>query len=126
VNSHLHFYHHMHKGLAPENMSGPTWSNWVHSKIATILTKEDEIWGGLGVLIETLKSGTTTVLEAGSYNPDAVIEGVSHIGMRAVIGKRVFDEVSMGHSFLVQSTDECLKLNEAFVSKYKQGLPMGG
>jgi hypothetical protein len=43
----------------------------VHGKVATILTAEDEIYGGLVVLLETLKAGTTTFLEAGSYNPQA-------------------------------------------------------
>jgi len=125
VNSHIHFYHHMHKGLSPENFEGLRWSNWVHSNIATVVNKEDEIWGGLAVLIETLRSGTTSVLEAGSYNPEDVIEGVAELGMRAVIGRRVFDQVALGHSSLVQSTEQCLKLNEKFVSKYKGGLADG-
>ena len=66
VNSHLHFYHTMHRGLAPEDLGGWLWSNYVHGKVATILTAEDEIYGGLVVLLETLKAGTTTFLEAGS------------------------------------------------------------
>ncbi|MGH8612498.1 MAG: amidohydrolase family protein, partial [Gammaproteobacteria bacterium] len=128
VNSHIHFYHHMHKGLAPENLGGWAWSNWVHSRIATILNAEDEISGGLSVLIETLKSGTTTVLEAGSYNPEAVIEGVADLGMRVIVGRRVYDKVppsASGQTALVQATDTCLKLNESFVSKYKNGLAGG-
>jgi len=128
VNSHIHFYHHMHKGLAPENLGGWAWSNWVHSKVATILNAEDEISGGLSVLIETLKSGTTTVLEAGSYNPEAVIEGVAPLGMRVIVGRRVYDKVppsASGQTALVQSTDACLKLNESLVSKYKNGLADG-
>src|SRR5690242_16622789 len=41
INSHIHFYHHMHKGLSAENLGGWGWSNWVHSKIAPKLTAED-------------------------------------------------------------------------------------
>jgi 5-methylthioadenosine/S-adenosylhomocysteine deaminase len=37
VNSHLHFYHTMHRGLAPEDAGGVLWSNYVHGKIATKL-----------------------------------------------------------------------------------------
>jgi cytosine/adenosine deaminase-related metal-dependent hydrolase len=128
INTHIHFYHHMHKGLSPENLDGWAWSNWVHGKIATILNAEDEIWGGLAVLVETLKSGTTTVLEAGSYNPEAVIEGVARIGMRMIIGRRVFDKVppaASGQKSLVQDTDTCLKLNESFVKQYQNGLADG-
>lgn len=128
INSHIHFYHHMHKGLAPENLGGWGWSNWVHSKIAPKLTAEDEIAGGRGVLVETLRSGTTTVLEAGSYNPDEVIEAVADVGMRVIVGRRVFDKVlptASAQAPLVQDTDACLRLNEEFVTKYKNGLADG-
>lgn len=125
VNAHLHLNEHMHKGLAPENLDGWPWSNFVHGNFSSILTKEDEILGGRAVLIETLKNGTTTVLEPGSYHPEDVIEGVADIGMRLMLGRRVFDQVIMGHSFLSSSTDECLRLNESFVSKYKNGIADG-
>ncbi len=121
VNSHLHFYHTMHRGLAPEDLGGVLWSNFVHGKVATQLTAEDEIYGGLIILLETLKSGTTTFLEAGSYNPAAAIEGVSRIGMRGLMGRRSFDQEILGHSMLMEDTDTCLKENETFLKKYKDG-----
>src|SRR6185369_11164042 len=111
VNSHLHFYHTMHRGLAPEDLGGMLWSDYVHRRIATVLTAEDEIYGGLTILLETLKSGTTTFLEAGSYNPRAVIEGLSHIGMRGLMGRRSFDQAILGHAMLMEDTDTCLSEN---------------
>jgi 5-methylthioadenosine/S-adenosylhomocysteine deaminase len=121
VNSHLHFYHTMHRGLAPEDAGGVLWSNYVHGKIATKLTAEDEIYGGLIILLETLKSGTTTFLEAGSYNPAAAIEGVSRIGMRGLMGRRSFDQAILGHSMLMEDTDTCLRENEKFLKTYRDG-----
>jgi 5-methylthioadenosine/S-adenosylhomocysteine deaminase len=121
VNSHLHFYHTMHRGLAPEDLGGWLWSNYVHGKVATILTAEDEIYGGLTVLLETLKSGTTTFLEAGSYNPRAVIEGLSHIGMRGLMGRRSFDQAILGHSMLLEDTDTCLRENLKFLKQFRDG-----
>jgi 5-methylthioadenosine/S-adenosylhomocysteine deaminase len=121
VNSHLHFYHTMHRGLAPENLGGWLWSNYVHGKVATILTAEDEIYGGLTVLLETLKGGTTTFLEAGSYNPRAVIEGVSRIGMRGLMGRRSFDQAILGHSMLIEDTDTCLRENLKFLQQFRDG-----
>jgi len=121
VNSHLHFYHTMHRGLAPEDLGGVLWSNYVHGNIATQLTPEDEIYGGLIILLETLKSGTTTYLEAGSYNPAAAIEGVSRIGMRGLMGRRSFDQSILGHSMLMEDTDTCLRENEAFLKTYRNG-----
>jgi 5-methylthioadenosine/S-adenosylhomocysteine deaminase len=121
VNSHLHFYHTMHRGLAPEDAGGVLWSNYVHGKIASKLTAEDEIYGGLIILLETLKSGTTTFLEAGSYNPAAAIEGVSRIGMRGLMGRRSFDQAILGHSMLMEDTDTCLRENEKFLKTYRDG-----
>ena len=86
INAHIHFYHHMHRGLSPEQLSGMRWSDFVHRRIATIVEPEDEIWGGLGILVETLKTGVTTFLEAGSYNVDETIEGIAGIGMRGLMG----------------------------------------
>ena len=125
VNSHLHFYHTMHRGLAPEGLGGWLWSNYVHGKVATILTPEDEIIGGLIVLLETLKSGTTTFMEAGSYNPSAVIEGLSHIGMRGLMGRRSFDQAILGHGMLLEDTQTCLRENENFLKTYRDGFNGG-
>ena len=122
VNCHLHFYHHMHRGLSPENLNGIPWSDFVHRRVATIVDAEDEILGGLGILLETLKTGVTTFLEAGSYNIDEVIEGVARIGMRGLMGRRSFDQVSQGHDMLVDSTRHCLKENERFMRKYAGGV----
>ena len=121
VNSHLHFYHTMHRGLAPENLGGWPWSNFVHSRVATVLTPEDEIFGGLTVLLETLRSGTTTVFESGSYNPAAVIEGISKIGMRGRMGRRTYDKAILGHDWLIDDTDTCIRENLKFLEKYKEG-----
>ena len=122
INAHIHFYHHMHRGLSPETLAGMSWSDFVHRRVATIVSAEDEIWGGLGILVETLKTGVTTFLEAGSYNPGPVIEGVSRIGMRGLMGRRSFDMVSQGHNMLVESTRKCLSENEKFMKDYRGGV----
>jgi cytosine/adenosine deaminase-related metal-dependent hydrolase len=121
VNSHLHFYHTMHRGLADEGLGGWLWSNFVHGKVATILTPEDEIIGGLIVLMETLRAGTTTFLEAGSYNPKAVIEGLSMIGMRGLMGRRTFDQAILNHAMLMEDTDTCLAENLKFLKQFRDG-----
>ncbi|MEE2803702.1 MAG: amidohydrolase family protein [Pseudomonadota bacterium] len=122
VNSHIHFYHHMHRGLSPEHLSGLGWSDFVHRHVATVVDPDDEIWGGLGTLIETLKTGVTTFLEAGSYNLEETIEGVARIGMRGLMGRRSFDHVSQGHDMLVDSTRKCLRENERFMQSYSEGV----
>ncbi len=122
VNSHLHFYHIMHKNLPPEHLGGVAWSDYVHRKVATAVTAEDEILGGLLVLIEGLRSGVTTFLEAGSYAVDEVIEGVAEIGMRGFVGRRSFDLVAQGHDMLVDSTEHCLAETERLLREYEDGV----
>lgn len=122
INCHLHFYHHMHRGMSPDNLNGIPWSDFVHRRIATVVEPENEIWGGLGILVETLKTGVTTFLEAGSYSVDETIKGVARIGMRGLMGRRSFDQVSQGHDMLVDSTRHCLKENERFMKKYAGGV----
>ncbi len=125
INTHLHFFEWMCKGLVPENLDAARFANFHQGKVGPFLKPEDEVYGGLGALIETLKSGTTTVLEDGSLNPDEVIEGVASLGMRVSVARRVFDQVIMGHSTMAKSTDECIRLNEDFVRKYRNGLADG-
>ncbi len=42
INAHIHFYHHMHRGLSPETLAGMPWSDFVHRKVATIVNAEDD------------------------------------------------------------------------------------
>ncbi len=125
INAHLHFFHHMHKNLSPENLGLARFANWHNNNIGPVLTVEDEITGGLALLIETLKSGTTTFVEDGCFFAEDAIEGVVKIGMRGSMGRRVFDQAARGYSKMVQSTDDCLRLNEEFVNRYKNGLGDG-
>lgn len=122
INAHLHFYHIMHKNLPPEHLGGVAWSDYVHRKVAATVSPEDEILGGLLVLIEGLRSGVTTFLEAGSYAVDEVLEGVSTIGMRGFVGRRSFDLVAQGHDMLVDSTAHCLAETERLLSEYGDGV----
>lgn len=121
VNARIHFYHTMHRGLSPEELPGWLWSNWVHGKVAVHIGAEDEIAGALVVMLEMLNSGTTTFLEAGSYKPAAVIEAISRIGMRGMIGRRSFDQAILGHSMLLEDTETCLCENRKFLKAYRDG-----
>ena len=121
VNSHIHFYHQMHRGMSPDTFDGNQWSNFVHTKVAPILTAEDEVWAAYIVLIEILKTGTTTYLAAGSYNPDPVLEAIPKVGLRGFEGRRTFDYVHLGHQALAEPTEKCIEENARIMEKYKAG-----
>lgn len=125
VNLHFHAYHGVHRGIAPETLTGEAWGRWVHSNIMNHVTSEAEVSATVSGLIETIKSGTTTVLESGSFNTEDVMEAVAEVGVRAFMGRRVHDQAVLGHSALLRKTEECLKLNEAILIKYRNGLANG-
>ena len=125
VNSHVHFYHHMHRGMAPDSFDGNQWSNFVHSRVAPILTVEDEVWAAYLVLIELMKSGSTTYLAAGSYNPGPVLEAIPKVGLRGLESRRTFDHVHLGHTALAEPTEKCVSENAAVMEKYAGGFANG-
>ena len=120
VNSHLHFYHTMHRGLAPEGLGGWLWSNYVHQGRNPAHARgrnhrRAHRADGDAAL------GTTTFLEAGSYNPQAVIEGLSMIGLRGLMGRRSFDQAILNHAMLMEDTEICLKENLKFLKQFRDG-----
>ena len=125
VNSHIHFYHQMHRGMAPDTLDGNQWSNFVHSRVAPILTVQDEVWAAYIVLIELMKSGSTTYLAAGSYNPGPVLEAIPKVGLRGLESRRTFDFVHLGHTALAEPTEKCLRENAAVMEKYHGGFANG-
>lgn len=125
VNLHFHAYHGVHRGVTPEDLTGECWSRWVHGNVMKHVTREAEVSATVAGLIETVKSGATTVLESGSFNTDDVIEAIAPVGARAFMGRRVHDQAVMGHSALIKNTDECIKLNEQLLNKYRGGLADG-
>jgi cytosine/adenosine deaminase-related metal-dependent hydrolase len=111
--------------MAPDNFDGNQWSNFVHAKVAPILTVEDEVWAAYIVLIELLKTGSTTYLAAGSYNPGPVLEAIPKVGLRGFEGRRTFDHVHLGHAALAEPTEKCLQENAAVMEKYAAGFANG-
>ncbi len=121
VNAHLHFYHQLHRGVAPDWLDGHEWSNYVHGKFAPHITPEAERWAALATLIETLRSGATTFLAAGSYNPSVVMEAIGAVGLRGFEGRRTFDRTILGHTWLVDDTQTCLRENERVLREFADG-----
>lgn len=123
INAHIHFHHHLSKSLIPDNFGPVVNSNFIHSKVSPYLTAEDEIWGAKALLVEMLKGGTTSFLEAGSYHPFEIIKGgIQDIGIKGMMGRRAFDLASLGHSTkLKESTDDILKIQEKFLIEFGKG-----
>jgi cytosine/adenosine deaminase-related metal-dependent hydrolase len=119
INSHVHYSHHLSKGLIPDNLGGSPWSNYIHSKVSPYIKASNEMWGAKALLLEMLKNGTTAFLEPGSYFPfDTISCGIEEIGLKGMMGRRSFDLVSLGHSSLKESTVRILKIHEKFLRDF--------
>ena len=119
INGHIHYSHHLSKGLIPDTLGPVIQANFTHSKVSPYLTEEDEIWGAQAILLETLKTGTTTFLEPGSFHPFATIQsGIQDIGIKGMMGRRASDLVSVGHTAMHESTDKILELQEKLLKEF--------
>ena len=98
VNSHLHFYHTMHRGLAPEDSGGVAvvelraWQgrDQAHRR-GRDLRRPDRFCSKRSRPAPPRSSRPARTIRA------AAIEGVSRIGMRGLMGRRSFDQAILGH-----------------------------
>jgi cytosine/adenosine deaminase-related metal-dependent hydrolase len=121
VNAHIHYSHHLSKGLIPDDLGGSPWSNFIHSKVSPHIRAENEVWAAQALLIELLKSGSTSFLEAGSYHPfDTIRSDIQKIGIKGMMGRRSFDLVSLGHAALKEDADDILKIHEQLLTQFEK------
>lgn len=120
VDAHIHYSHHLSKGLIPDDLAGSPWSNFIHSKVSPHIHPEDEVWAAQALLIELVKSGSTAFLEAGSYHPfDTIRSDIQRIGIKGMMGRRSFDFVSLGHAALKENADDILKIHEQLLTEFE-------
>jgi cytosine/adenosine deaminase-related metal-dependent hydrolase len=121
INAHVHYSHHFSKGLVPDTLGPAVQSNFTHTKASPHLTEEIETWGAKAMLIEMLKTGTTTFMEAGSYYPFEILQsGIEEIGIKGLMGRRASDRESLGHSSLMEPTEKILQLQERLLKEFGQ------
>lgn len=120
VNAHMHYSHHIDKGLIPDNLGPVVQSNFVHGKVSPYISKEDELWGTKAMLLEMIKSGTTSFLEAGSFYPEENIQGeIQNFGIKGMMGRRAFDTVSLGApAKQMETADDIMKFYERFLKEF--------
>jgi len=109
VNAHFHATTEpLTRGVVPddtdfiENVFG-----WL-SPLAAAYGEDDERLAAQLGAVEALKSGTTCILEAGTgWHLDAVVDGLLDVGVRARVGRRIWDRPPKPEKFR-QTTDEAI------------------
>jgi len=109
VNGHLHATGEpLTRGFVPDDL--PFVENvfsWL-SPLSSCYSETDERLSAQLAAAEMLRSGTTAFIEAGTgWHLDAIVDGLVEIGIRARVGRRIWDKRSEPAKFR-QTTDEAI------------------
>lgn len=95
VNTHAHTFEHLSRGLIPDDLSTFAWGATYARPFYASLTEQEAYVAARLACLEMLRSGTTCFVDVNILvshgHLDAVAQAVSESGMRAVLGRGVFD-----------------------------------
>ena len=95
VNTHVHTFEHLSRGLIPDDLSTFAWAVTYARPFYAALTEEEAYIAARLACLEMLGNGTTCFVDANVLvshgHLDAVAQAVTESGMRAVLGRGVFD-----------------------------------
>jgi cytosine/adenosine deaminase-related metal-dependent hydrolase len=95
VNTHVHTFEHLSRGLIPDDLSTFAWGATYARPFYASLTEDEAYIAARLACLEMLRSGTTCFVDVNILvshgHLDAVAQAVSESGMRAVLGRGVFD-----------------------------------
>jgi cytosine/adenosine deaminase-related metal-dependent hydrolase len=95
VNTHVHTFEHLSRGLIPDDLSTFAWAVTYARPFYAALTEEEAYLAARLACLEMLSNGTTCFVDANVLvshrHLDAVAQAVTESGMRAVLGRGVFD-----------------------------------
>ncbi len=123
VNTHVHVTGEpLTRGLVPDN-SG--WRSNVFDWLVPIhmaYGEADERLSGQVAALEMLRTGTTCFLEAGTIRYlDAVVDGLTEIGIRGRVGQWAWDFAPEDESYPAAATDAAIAVLEAEIARYPAG-----
>jgi len=95
VNTHVHTFEHLSRGLIPDDLSTFAWGATYARPFYASLTEHEAYVAARLACLEMLRSGTTCFVDVNILvshgHLDAVAQAVSESGLRAVLGRGVFD-----------------------------------
>jgi 5-methylthioadenosine/S-adenosylhomocysteine deaminase len=119
IDGHCHNMQHLCRGLANEC----DIQSFLYERLypyESSLTHEEAYLSARFSQLELVKSGTTCVVDPGSYFPDAMVRALGESGMRGIVARSTFDipASSLGtipSKVFEESIDEALAQSEQFV-----------
>ena len=121
VDSHIHTAFQLSRGLADEVSAAKFLFERMYP-YEGLLTEEESYWSAKLCILELLRNGVTTFIDAGNYHPQETIRAVGESGVRCVIAKSNLDIPKSPFGALpktfLESTDECLERSEEVFRKW--------
>jgi cytosine/adenosine deaminase-related metal-dependent hydrolase len=97
VNTHVHTFEHLSRGLIPDDLSTYAWAVTYARPFYSALTEHEAYVAARLACLEMLRNGTTCFVDVNVLvslgHLDAVAQAVTDCGMRAVLGRGVFDRM---------------------------------
>ena len=97
INTHVHTFEHLSRGLIPDDLSTFDWAVKYARPFYAALTEEEAYLSAKLACLDMLRNGTTCFVDVNILvslaHFDAVAQAVTESGMRAVLGRGVFDRM---------------------------------
>ena len=97
VNTHAHTFEHLSRGLIPDDLSTFDWAVKYARPFYAALTEDEAYVSAKLACLDMLRNGTTCFVDVNILvslgHFDAVAQAVTESGMRAILGRGVFDRM---------------------------------
>lgn len=97
INTHVHTFEHLSRGLIPDDLATYAWARDYARPFYASLSEEEAYLSASLACLEMLSNGTTCFVDTNILvslgHFDAVAQAVRESGMRAVLGRGVFDQM---------------------------------
>ena len=121
IDGHMHSAFHLSRGLADE-VSAQKFLFERMYPYEGLLTEEESYWSAMLCVLELLRNGVTTFIDAGTYHPHQTARAVGEVGIRCIIAKSALDITKSSFGKLperfIETTDQAVERAEKVVQEW--------
>jgi len=121
IDSHIHTAFHLSRGLADE-VSAQKFLFERMYPYEGLLDEEENYWSAMLCVLELLRNGVTTFIDAGNYHPHETARAAGEAGVRCIIAKSALDIAKSSFGSLperfLETTDQAVERAEEVVRKW--------
>ncbi len=121
IDGHMHSAFHLSRGLADE-VSAQKFLFERMYPYEGLLTEEESYWSAMLCVLELLRNGVTTFIDAGTYHPHQTARAVGEVGIRCIVAKSSLDITKSSFGRLperfIETTDQAVERAEKVVQEW--------